>query len=207
MLHRPLGRAPAAPHSRRVVVRDRSPANLTFAAIDFETANRFRDSACAIGLVRVERGRVVRREYSLIRPWTRWFEFTHIHGLTWEDVAAAPRFAAVFPLIAEMCAGVELVAAHNASFDKGVLDACSERAGVPALEVRFECTVRLARSAFGIYPTRLPDVATWLGLALDHHNAASDAEACAQIVLHARRAERQQGLRRAMNATKSGEQP
>jgi DNA polymerase III subunit epsilon len=33
----------------------------TFTAIDFETANYFRDIACAVGLVRVERGRVVRR--------------------------------------------------------------------------------------------------------------------------------------------------
>ena len=40
----------------------------TFTAIDFETASCDRDSACAIGLVRVEAGRVVRREYRLIRP-------------------------------------------------------------------------------------------------------------------------------------------
>jgi DNA polymerase-3 subunit epsilon len=189
------------------VARDRRVPDVTFAAIDFETANRFRDSACAIGLVRVEHGRVVRREYCLIRPWTRWFEFTHIHGLTWEDVATAPRFARVFPLIVEMCAGVEFVAAHNASFDKGVLDACCERAELPALDLPFECTVRLARSTFGIYPTRLPNVAAWLGLALDHHNAASDAEACAEIVLHARRAQRQQALRRGSFASSARVSP
>ena len=33
-----------------------------FVAIDFETADAKRDSACAVGLVRVESGRVVYRE-------------------------------------------------------------------------------------------------------------------------------------------------
>ena len=48
----------------------------------------------------------------------------------------------------------------------------------------------MARRALGIYPTGLAVVAERLGLSLDHHNAASDAAACAQIVLraHARRA-------------------
>jgi len=45
-----------------------NPAMTTFAAIDFETANYSPDSACAVGLVAVEGGRVVRREYHLIRP-------------------------------------------------------------------------------------------------------------------------------------------
>jgi DNA polymerase III epsilon subunit-like protein len=34
-----------------------SAASLSFTAIDFETANTFPNSACAIGLVRVEKGR------------------------------------------------------------------------------------------------------------------------------------------------------
>jgi DNA polymerase-3 subunit epsilon len=32
----------------------------------------------------------------------------------------------------------------------------------------------------------LPNVCSYLGIPLDHHNAASDAEACARIVLAAR---------------------
>jgi DNA polymerase III subunit epsilon len=48
---------------------------LDFAAIDFETADYERDSACAVGIVRVADGRVVRRVYHLIRPPRREFVF------------------------------------------------------------------------------------------------------------------------------------
>ena len=157
----------------------------TFTAIDFETANRDPDSACAIGLVRVEDGRIVRREYRLIRPWTRRFEFTYLHGIAWRHVATARKFADVWPVIAGMCCGVDFVAAHNAPFDEGVLRACCARTGITPVGLRFECTVQMARRALGIYPTGLAVVAKRLGLSLDHHNAASDAAACAQIVLRA----------------------
>ena len=157
----------------------------TFTAIDFETANCDPDSACAVGLVRVEEGHVVRRESRLIRPWTRRFEFTYLHGIAWRDVASAPKFGAVWPVIADMCQGVDFVAAHNADFDEGVLRACCVRAGIGAAGLRFECTVKMARRSLGLYPTGLAVVAGRLGIALDHHNAASDAEACAQIVLRA----------------------
>ena len=67
-----------------------------FAAIDFETANHSRDSACALGVVIVEHGRIVRRLHQWIRPPSREFTFTYIHGLSWDDVKDAPRFDAVW---------------------------------------------------------------------------------------------------------------
>lgn len=156
-----------------------------FVAIDFETANRKPTSACAIGLVRVERGRIVHRFATCIRPPTRWFEFTHVHGLTWVDVADAPSFAEVWPAIAELSRGVQFLAAHNAQFDRGVLRACCAEASLRPPPAPFRCTVELARRAWGIYPTRLDVVSARLGIPLRHHDAASDAEACASIVLRA----------------------
>ena len=44
---------------------------LTFVALDFETASFARDSACEIGLVRVEDGRVTAEETRFIRPPSR----------------------------------------------------------------------------------------------------------------------------------------
>ena len=159
----------------------------TFTAIDFETATRRPDSACAVGLVRVERGRIVRRVSQLIRPWSRRFEFTWLHGIAWEDVQSAPRFDGVAGVIRDLCRGVDFVAAHNAAFDRQVLRACFSRSGIPAPRVRFECTIRLARQTWGIRPTRLDVVARTLGIPLRHHDAMSDAEACARIVLEASR--------------------
>ncbi len=159
----------------------------TFAAIDFETANRDRNSACAVGVVVVEDGRIARRYYELIRPPSRWFTFTFIHGLTWRDVRDAPRFDAVWEGIGRDLAGVDFLAAHNAPFDKGVLETCCTDYGLPAPAHPFVCTVQLARRQWNIRPTRLPDVCRHLGIELRHHQAASDAEACARIVIAAQR--------------------
>ena len=81
--------------------------------------------------------------------------------------------------------GVEFFAAHNASFDKGVLHACRARHGIASPSLPFQCTVQIARRTWSIYPTKLPDVCRHLGIALNHHEALSDAMACARIVLAA----------------------
>ena len=39
-----------------------------FVAIDFETADQGRDSACSVGLVRVENGAIVKTAVQLIQP-------------------------------------------------------------------------------------------------------------------------------------------
>jgi DNA polymerase III epsilon subunit-like protein len=44
---------------------------------------------------------------------------------------------------------------------------------------------RFTRREWSIYPTKLSDVCQQLGIALNHHEALSDAMACAQIVLAA----------------------
>ena len=156
-----------------------------FAAIDFETATYRGDSACAVGVVIVENGRIVERIYELIRPPLRQFSFTHIHGLTWDDVKSARDFAAVWNDIAQATASVGFLAAHNAPFDRGVLAACCATYGLPAPEQPFVCTVQLARAQWDIRPTKLPDVCRYLGIELRHHQADSDAEACARIVIAA----------------------
>jgi DNA polymerase-3 subunit epsilon len=160
----------------------------TFVAIDFETADYGRDSACAIGLVRVEGTRITRREKRLIRPPRRDFVFSYIHGIEWKHVAAEPAFLQVWRSLATVLDGADFLAAHNASFDKSVLRACCAAGGVELPPQPFECTVKLARATWGLRPTTLPDVCRHLRLKLDHHDALSDAEACARIVMAAQKA-------------------
>jgi DNA polymerase-3 subunit epsilon len=157
----------------------------TFVAIDFETADRGSDSACAVALVRVEGQAIVRREVRLLRPPRRRFVFTYVHGITWEDVAAAPTFAEAWPDLRNLLHGAAFLAAHNAPFDRGVLNACCRAAGLAPPDLPFQCTMEMARRTWRVYPTRLPDVCARLGLALKHHDPVSDAEACARIVLAA----------------------
>lgn len=158
---------------------------MIFVALDFETADPMRDSACALALVRVEGVRIVARETRLLRPPRREFWFTHIHGITWPMVAGEPRFEEAWPGMAPMLEGADFLAAHNASFDRSVMGACCGRAGLDAPRAPYLCTVRLARRVWRIHPTRLPDVCGRLDIPLRHHDAGSDAEACARIVIRA----------------------
>lgn len=155
----------------------------SFVAIDFETADPGRDSACAVGVVRVEGNRIVRRESRLIRPPRREFVFTYIHGISWEHVADAAPFVEVWSELRGIVEGADFLAAHNAPFDRGVLGACCRSANLEPPAIPFECTVRHARRRWGIRPTTLPDVCRVLGIGLRHHDALSDAEACARIMM------------------------
>ena len=162
-----------------------SAATDPFVAIDFETANESPDSACALALVRVENQRIVRKEVCLIRPGSARFTFSDIHGISWADVQDERPFAEVWEDAQTILDGVQHFAAHNASFDKRVLTACCQRAKLSVPSIPFVCTVKVARAVWNIRPTKLPDVCRALSIRLRHHDPASDAEACARIIVKA----------------------
>ncbi len=157
-----------------------------FVAIDFETADSKRDSACSVGLVVVDGGLIVEREYRLIRPPRSQFNpyCVRVHGLHWEDVMDEPTFGDIWPDLEPIFSGADFIVAHNASFDKSVLHTCCANSGQPAPPQPFLCTVQLSRRTWSLASNKLPSVCDHLGIALDHHNAASDAEACALIAVN-----------------------
>jgi DNA polymerase III subunit epsilon len=154
-------------------------------AIDFETANRDPNSACALGIVQIENETIIHEEIFLIRPPSYRFEFTNIHGIMWSDVAQAPTFKQVWAQIATRIERADALVAHNASFDRRVLYACCDLYNIPQPKQKFICTVALARERWNLHPTKLPDVCRHLNIELNHHHALSDARACAEIVIAA----------------------
>jgi DNA polymerase-3 subunit epsilon len=167
-----------------------------FCAIDFETACNEQASACTLGMVRVRNGEVAETFYSLIKPpagMEIWASFTDIHGITMNDVRNSPTFAELWPQIKEFIQSDVLVA-HNAGFDKGVLVACLEYYGIEQAIPPFECTVQCSRKAWKkeidsqeLINCKLNTVSAFLGIELNHHEALSDALACAKIYLEAQK--------------------
>ncbi len=157
-----------------------------FCAIDFETANYPRASACAVALVRVRKGAVEDTLFSLIKPPDEMpilRSFTAIHGIRQADVAGSPTFAELWPRLSEFI-GDDFLVAHNAPFDRGVLASCLRYYGIEVESPRFECTVVASRRAWpALANHRLDTVSRYLGLELDHHQALSDAIACARIYI------------------------
>lgn len=171
-----------------------SEVGIEFTAIDFETANGFRGSPCAVGLSKVRDGKIVEEAHWLMRPPEGHDRFDSrnvaIHGITADMVANRPRFGELFPEIGAFI-GNDVLVAHNAAFDLGVIRSAlevSDQAG-PAYD--YACTVLLSRRSYFLVSYSLPYVAEAAGVPLvNHHDAVEDARACAGIMVDiARRAE------------------
>ena len=154
-------------------------------AIDFETATREPTSACALGAAIIEGGRVVETVSWLIRPPFNEYEFwnTKVHGISAEDTEFAPEFDELWWEIRAMLEGRRLLA-HNAAFDMRVLRALVDTRELVAPRYQYACTVTLARKALPHLPKHTLDtVCDHCGIALVHHDAASDARGCAATAI------------------------
>jgi DNA polymerase III subunit epsilon len=160
-----------------------------FTAIDFETANSSSASACSVGLVKVRDGRVVDRVHWYIRPPFPHNEFSEwnirIHGITPEMVADAPGWADHLPAFREF-AERDVLVAHNAGFDMGVIAKTTAAFGLEIPDFRSLCSLQVARKTYHLDSYRLPVAAMAAGFEdFSHHDALADAEACAAIIVHA----------------------
>lgn len=185
---------------RRCFKRISQPLGSTFVAIDFETADRNRDSACAVSAISVVNGEVASVYTTLIRPPEADtgggdFEFTYIHGITPSTVRNSPTFDEIAGHLMPMLQEAPFIAAHNASFDSSVIRALCDRYGRDVPPTPWLCTVRLARKTWQLPKCGLSEVSRFLGVSLNHHEAESDARACAAIVVAALKSEPAPGMR------------
>ena len=177
------------PVGREPLIAPIGHKDMNFTAIDFETANSSRSSACAVGLAIVDNGEIVGQFHQLIRPDPLIFDpfNVSIHGITAADVADAPTFAELWPSLLKAVNGPLI--AHNASFDVSVLRRVLAEAGIPYPTTDYFCTRVIAKLTWSEHPTyALDHLAEALDITFQHHNAAEDAIACAMIALHACRA-------------------
>ncbi|PKQ67565.1 exonuclease domain-containing protein [Labilibaculum manganireducens] len=160
---------------------------MNFTAIDFETANGQRNSACSLGLVRVENGVIVESKDWLISPPEMYFHPMNvsIHGITEEDVMNEPSFNYIWEEVEDYLHG-KMVIAHNASFDLSVLRACLETYNIRFPEFDYLCTVQISRNIWPNMPNhKLNTMAHLFDIPLKHHDALEDTLACAKIAIKA----------------------
>lgn len=166
----------------------------TLLALDFETADRLVNGrcehACSAGMALIRDGRIVLSRGDLIRPSTPICdENARFHGVTNEAVAGAPPFAAWHAALVDLIEthNVEALVAHNAAFDRHVLEAECARNGLEPPGIGTEswlCTVEAARQAWpSLKSHALGALCETFGFDLVHHDAHSDAVACALVYL------------------------
>ena len=165
-------------------------ANLTFVAIDVETANRDRASICQIGIAHVRMGNISRVLSILVDPEEPFERLnTGIHGIDEVMVKDADTMSSVYPKIGRLVEGATLVS--HTTFDQQALDKAASKYGLPLLQVKWLDSEQIARSAwpekYGRGGRSLRKIATDLGIEFQHHDAGEDARVAAEILLHAYR--------------------
>lgn len=159
---------------------------MTFTAIDFETAHA--QFPCEIGLSRVENGRIIETKSWLIKPacfpyMNYWNQ--KVHGISSADLVHARTFEQLWPEIKPFLED-QIVVAHNAAFDMGVLRATLAHYDLAVPWIEYFCSVSLSRKAWKHLPSHsLGALCEFHNIRFKHHRAGDDARACAQITLSA----------------------
>ncbi len=157
---------------------------MKYTAIDFETANSTRASACALGIVVSDGVGVAKSWYRLIHPPEMRFDpnCVRVNNILPDMVENEPEFPAFYPEISSFLEGA-IVFAHNAAFDVSVLAAMLDYYNLPRPHFQYACTVKLSRALWpDMVNHKLNTVAGNLGFRFQHHQALADAAACAHIV-------------------------
>ncbi len=159
---------------------------MNFVALDFETANFKRESVCSIGLAIVEDFQVVKTIYKLIRPTPNYYENINmsIHGITPAMTETENTFAELWSELNPYFENQQIVA-HNASFDFSALRYVLDNYQITYPNLDYFCSMLISKKLYpGLFNYQLPTIVKHLGIKdLSHHNALSDAVACAMIMI------------------------
>lgn len=159
---------------------------MDFVAIDFETANEKRASACSLGITVVKNNEIIEEKYWLIKPRPFRFEPRNIiiHGIREEDVINEKEFDELWEEI-KLYLENNLVIAHNASFDFSVLRNTLDLYNFKYPKLQYGCTL-VASKLFYRYLNnhKLNTVNKHLGYRFNHHHASADATAAANILIN-----------------------
>jgi len=156
-----------------------------FIAIDFETANPQRVSACAIGVAKVCNSKIVESTSYLIKPIGGHKPFlSKIHGITEDQTFDKPEFGELFPKIRDVF-NYPLVG--HSLFDKQVINALSNHFDL-GLSFKYIDSCAAAKNQLPNLPNlkncKLKTLVEYFGLPAYHqHDAEEDSIACANVYL------------------------
>ncbi|MEG0856222.1 MAG: exonuclease domain-containing protein [Terrisporobacter sp.] len=159
---------------------------MDFVAIDFETANAQRTSACSLGITVVKNNKIVEEKYWLIKPEPFIFDLRNIfiHGIRPKDVENEREFHKVWPEIKPYLEN-NLVIAHNASFDFSVLRKTLDLYNIEYPDLQYCCTLVASKIFYGYLENhKLNTVNKHLDYSFKHHHASEDATAAANILIN-----------------------
>lgn len=160
--------------------------DISFIAIDFETATAKRASICEVGICVVKGGKIVETRSWLVRPEDNRYSYWNIqvHGILPEDTINAPEFPEVWNEICKYLDECPILVAHNAAFDISCIRHSLQLYGLPTPEVGYYCSLRAARQIYDFGCNTLDYLCDQFEIPYcTHHRAGDDAEMCARLFL------------------------
>ncbi|MCF8302182.1 MAG: 3'-5' exoribonuclease [Bacteroidales bacterium] len=155
-----------------------NPKNFT--AFDVETPTLLNNTICSLGIVKVENSEIVYSKEFLIQPPENKYTYRNIdiHGITPLLTENSPSFDKVWPNISKFFDN-QFIVAHNISFDINVLTKTLDfyKLTIPAFKGLL-CTYEITGYALDV-------ACKCYNIELNHHNALSDAIACAKLFIKA----------------------
>lgn len=163
--------------------------DIGFIAIDFETANSNRISACAIGVSVVVDSKIIFSKRIFIKPPEE-EEFSRmnisIHGIRSKDVEAALNFKEVWSSELKQLLNDNLVVFHNASMDLSVLKQLFLLYNIEDYDFKAIDTMQMAGSLK--LPKKLQELAASFSIEFKNtHDPVEDAQVCAKVFIELRK--------------------
>lgn len=153
--------------------------NVNFVAFDFETADK--DMPCQLGITKVRKGEIIESKSWLIKPPNNQYNlFTiAVHGITPDKTKNSPIFPEIWQEV-QCYLENNIVVAHNASYDLRVLRKVADHYKMDiAIPDDVICTCSLHGRQ------NLASCCSMYGIdMIKHHDANSDSDACANILLN-----------------------
>lgn len=160
---------------------------MNFVALDVETANSARSSICQIGVAIFENGQYQRSWETLVNPEAYFDDINiSIHNINEAMVINAPTFPNVYEELHQYL--TQGVVVTHMPFDKVAMSRVHEKYSLDlpiidwldsAMAVRRTWKER-SQKGYG-----LKSITEFLGIDFQHHDAAEDARAAGEVLLHA----------------------
>lgn len=160
---------------------------MNFIAIDVETANADYSSICQIGIAEFKDGKVVDKWKVLINPEDYFDPFNvSIHGISEKDVENAPTFTQVYNELQEKLN--DKIAVHHMPFDRIAINRACDLYDLEHTKPKWLDSAKIVRRTWTEFSKSgygLSNIAKFLNLTFEHHDALEDAIVAGLIVVKA----------------------
>ncbi|RZT96372.1 exonuclease [Ancylomarina subtilis] len=160
---------------------------MKYLALDVETANADYSSICQIGIAEFENGKVINKWSSLINPESYFDPFNiSIHGIKESDVKNSPTFDTIYEEIRNRLE--EKITVHHMPFDRVALNRVCEEYQLPPIKTKWLDSAKITRRTWEQFAYKgygLKNIADFLDITFEHHDALQDAIAAGLVVANA----------------------